>query len=125
MSGGATISSLFGLVGINRSAYHSDISPIDRLKCEKKQFIKKWETPISVGLFWSFLHATSHNRRPYGYITKFSLGLFYLFTLSDEILRNNDMYVGTRCTSTAIDTHEKWIEKYREEFENEDSDLPS
>ncbi|MES2287784.1 MAG: hypothetical protein V4547_19000 [Bacteroidota bacterium] len=119
MSGGATISPLFGLVGINRSAYHSDISPIDRLKLEKKQFIKKWDNPICIGLFLSFLHATSHNRRPYGYITKFSLGLFYLFALSDEILRNNDMYVGTRCTSTAIDIHEEWIKKHREEFEKE------
>lgn len=125
MSGGATLSPLFGLVGINRSACHSDISPIDRLKLKKRQFIKKWDTPISVGLFLSFLHTTSHNRRPYGYITKLSLGLFYFFALSDEILRNNDMYVGTRCTSTAIDTHEEWIEKYREEFENEYSDLPS
>ena len=51
MSGGATISPLFGLVGINRSAYHSDISAIDRLKLEKKQFIKKWDNPICIGLF--------------------------------------------------------------------------
>ena len=131
MSGGATLSPHFGLnsylrlVGINRSCCHDDTSPLDKLKCEKIQFRKRWDTPISVGLFLSFLHATSHNRRPYGYITKFSLGLFYLFTLSDGILRNNDMYVGTRCTSTAIDTHEEWIKKYREVFENDDSDLPS
>ena len=114
MSGGATLNHNFALVGINTASAYDDISLLDKVRREKDKFMMEHSTPIKTGIYSFYLHTLLQRKRVFLNIG-ISLTLFIL-----NNLRTNDMYPGARCISTAIEPHKKWIEEWRERFQQED-----
>ena len=114
MSGGATLNHNFALVGINTASAYDDISLLDKVRREKDKFMMEHSTPIKTGIYSFYLHTLLQRKRVFLNIG-ISLTLFIL-----NNLRTNDMYPGARCISTAIEPHKKWIEEWRERFQQKD-----
>jgi hypothetical protein len=114
MSGGATLNHNLALVGINTASRYQDISSLDKIRREKDKFMKKHATPINVGLYSFYVYTLLGRKRVF-----LNIGIsLTMFSLAN--LRTNDMYPGARCISTAIEPHKKWIEEWRERFQQED-----
>lgn len=113
MSGGATLNRNLSLVGINQSTEYQHTSHLDKTKIKTDKFTEKYSMPIKTGAYSFYLYTLLNKKRVF---LNIGCGLT-IMTLTN--LRIRKSYPGTRCISTSIEPHKKWIEEWRKRFQQE------